>query len=69
MNKVTIKHITYKGIELRIAYNWYPAEPATHLYPGADEEYTIHGIYHMGENIINIFNDEQIEEIINHNLI
>ncbi len=57
--------VNYRGIELQVAYTWHPAERATHNYPGCPEEFDIQGVYHLGENIINIFSDEQIDELIN----
>jgi len=54
----TKQDIKIFGVELEIEYHYYPAEPATHDYPGSDEEFEIIDIKHNGVSV-----HDMVEEI------
>ena len=46
--------------DLDIEYNYVPAEPATHDYPGTGSTIEVHAIYLWNEDI-NVSTDEQVD--------
>jgi len=62
-------HITYRGIELRVVGDYSPEEPAVMYYPdgsgypGCGAEFSINTIFVDETDIIDLFSEEQIEQI------
>jgi len=46
--------------DLEIEYNYVPAEPATHDYPGIGSTVEVHAIYLWNEDV-NVSTDEQVD--------
>lgn len=49
------------GVQLVVEYDYSPAEPMTHWYPGADEELDITGILHEGMDIQAVMSADVVE--------
>ena len=56
-------NITYCGKSLNIVGEYVPYSPESEYHPGHPEWFDVSQVWFRGDNIVDLFTDEQIEEI------
>ena len=55
--------IDYEGRELEVDYVYLPSEECSLFNPGASEDVDVYGLIHEGEDIIDIYDEDEINTI------
>ena len=56
--------IDYEGRELDVDYVYLPGEERTSEHPGCDEDVDVSGLVYEGENIIDLYDDDEMNVIM-----
>lgn len=56
-------NVKFEETRLTVDFDYQPAEPMTHDYPGCAEEVELIAVWHHDEDILPMLNDDAIEKI------